>query len=233
MEYKENSNTMFLSKKPIKRLKILTSALIIILILIVLDFLIDLKQEKVITEKEAWLKKLEQQAFYLISTEVRDIWYSNNIEKTNTYKALLRIDNFADEPVYISHPYLKVYIQTGKISWLEVPVQDIKSNENKQVYRVETDGNIDFTKLITINRNIPYNKNLMPRYMHLRLFIIMYILTESGFKKGEVVERRVSTFVYLKPYFVSNEEVRKVIDFGNTKVPIYMPITAFRRWNKK
>ena len=58
----------------------------------------------------------------------------------------------------------------------------------------------------------------------------MYVLPESGFKEGEVAERRSSTHVYLKPYYISDDEIREVIDFGDTKVPAYMPITAFRNW---
>lgn len=177
--------------------------------------------------KEARIKRLEEQAFYMISAEVRDIVYHGN----ENYDAMLRVDNVSDEPVYVSHPEVKAYVQTGSISWTEVPVQDRKSERKEQVYKIEREGRVPYFKVITINRSIPYNQNLMPKYMHVRLYISMYILPESGFKEGEVVERRSSNYIYLKPYYVSDGEIRKVIDFGDTKVPAFMPITAFRNWN--
>ena len=67
--------------------------------------------------------------------------------------------------------------------------------------------------------------------MHIKFVFTMYVLPESGFKEGEVVERKSSSFIYLKPYYVSDAEIREEIDWGKTEVPIYMPITSFRNWD--
>jgi hypothetical protein len=208
----------------------LVTLLGIIIIVVVVDYHIGQKQEAFIKEKEEKIRRLEEQAFYMLSVEIRDIKETEDIESTEKYEALLRIDNVADEPVYISHPYIKAFVQTGEISWTELPVQDKGGSE--QMYKVEEDGQTVFRKMVTISRDIPYNEYLIRKYMHVKFYIIMYVLPESGFKEGEVVERRSSTFVYLKPYYVSEEEIREVIDFGDTEVPTHMPITAFRNWSK-
>ncbi len=202
----------------------------IIVVVLITDFFIGKRQQAIIDERETKIKRLERQAFYMLSAEIRDIKETDNIKKTGRYEALLRIDNVANEPVYISHPHIKAYIQTGEISWSEVPVQDTEPHKTRQVYKIEPESYIFYKKWITVNRSIPYNKNLLPEYMHVRFHISMYVLPESGFKGDDVVERKSTTYVYLKPYFVSDKEIRKAIDFGDTKVPVYIPITAFRIW---
>ena len=190
----------------------------------------DKYKKTIIRERDAKIKRLEKQAFYMLSTDIRDIQETENIETSHKYEALLRIDNVADEPVFISHPYVKAFVQTGKISWTEVPVREKENNNIEQMYKIEEEGQSVFKKIITVSRDLPYNEHLIRKYMHVKFYIVMYVLPESGFKEGEVVERRSSTHVYLKPFYVSNEEIREVIDFGDTKVPVYMPITSFRKW---
>lgn len=210
---------------------IAASFFVIILIIIGVDFYVGEKQEAIIKEKEEKINRLEKQAFYMLSAEIRNIKETDDIESSEAYEALLRIDNVADEPVYISHPYVKAFVQTGKISWTEVPIIDKTGDKKEQMYKIDEEDQLVFRKMVTISRELPYNEYLIRKYMHVKFYIIMYVLPESGFKEGEVVERRSSTHVYLKPYYVSKEEIRKVIDFGNTPVPTYMPITAFRKWN--
>ena len=111
-----------------------------------------------------------------------------------------------------------------------MPVNDKENEKREQIYKVNQEGRMLFKKILTISHNIPYNQYLMPKYMHIRFDISMFVLTESSFKSEEVVERRASTYCYLKPYYISDNEIRKVIDFGDTKVPAYMPITVFRNW---
>jgi hypothetical protein len=203
----------------------------IILIIFLVDYYVGKKQDEIIKAKEAKIERLEEQASYMLSADIRDIQETVDIEMSEKYEVTLRIDNVADEPVYISHPYVKALVQTGKISWTEVSVKD-KKEKNDQVYKIEEEGQSVFRKIVTISRDIPYNEYLIRKYMHIRFYIFMYVLPESGFKEGEVAERRSSTYVYLKPYYISDDEIREVIDFGDTKVPSYMPITAFRNWTE-
>lgn len=200
--------------------------------LLTADFLVGKQEQDIIDAKEARVKKLEEQAFYMLSADIRDIRETEDIEKREIYEAVLRIDNVADESVYVSHPHVKAFVQTGSISWMEVPVADKDEGRKKQVYKIEPrGGSAVYEKLLTISHELPYNQRLMPKYMHVRFHIFLYVMPESGFREGEVVERRGSTFVFLKPYYIGEEEIREVIDFGETKVPTYIPITGFRNWD--
>ena len=195
-----------------------------------LDYYVATKQEAVIAERDAKLERLREQAFYWISAEIRDVREAPDIETSQQYIATVRIDSVADEPIYVSHPYVKAFIQTGETAMTEVPVDEDPVSRVEQVYKV--DGNpLDISKVVTIDRALPYNRNLLKRFMHIKFFISLYVLPESGFKEGEVVERRSSTFVYVKPYYVTDDEILAVHDFQDNKVPVYIPITSFRKWN--
>jgi len=215
----------------IKNKKIVFTIAGLIFVLILTDMYVGRMQEALIREKEEKIKRLEEQAFRLISVDIREITETDRIAETGRYDALIRIDNVGDEPVYFSHPYVKAYIQTGTISWTEVPVEDRTDDKKEQVYKVD-EGTILFRKTLSVPRGLPYNKYLIPKYMHVRFYITMFVIPESGFKEGEVVERKSDSYIYLKPYWISENEIAKVIDFGETRVPTYMPISAFRNWNK-
>jgi len=195
-----------------------------------LDHYVGSRQDAVIEERDAKLERLREQAFYYISAEIRDVRESPDIETSHQYIATIRIDSVADEPIYVSHPYVKAFLQTGETSMTEVPVEEDSNHPTEQIYRVENQS-LDISKVVTIDRALPYNRNLLKRFMHIKFFISLYVLPESGFKEGEVVERRSSTFVYVKPYYVTDEEILAVHDFQDNKVPVYIPITSFRKWN--
>ncbi|MCL5024691.1 MAG: hypothetical protein M1497_15255 [Nitrospirae bacterium] len=203
----------------------------IVLLVIFADLYVGRQQEAIIKEKEARIKRLEEQAFRMVSVDIRDITETGRIAETGRYEAILRVDNVGDEPVYLSHPHVKAYIQTGTISWTEVPVEDKAGEKQEQIYKIEQ-GTLLFRKILTVVRNLPYNRYLIPKYMHVRFYITLFVLPESGFKEEEVVERKSDTYIYLKPYWIAEREIAHAIDFGQTKVPIYMPISAFRNWNQ-
>jgi len=204
----------------------------VIFIVVLLDYYVGIQQERIIREKEARIKDLETKAFYMLSADIRDIKPTPDIGLTEEYEVWLRTDNVSDEPIYISPPVVKAFVQTGTISWTEVPVTDDKNKKEEQVYKIEPEDQSLFKKYIRISRDLPYNEYLIRKYMHVHFYVFMYVVPESGFKEGEVVERRSSSYVYLKPYYLSDQDIRRVIDFGETKVPFYMPITSFRNWNE-
>ena len=210
-----------------KALLLLLGAVIIGL---VIDFYVGEKQEAIIRAREAKIKQLEKQAFYMLSVDVRDIQETKDIRKSWKYTATIRIDNVADEPVYIDYPEVRAFIQVGTISWREIPVADADSGKKEQMYKLNT-GPHRFNRTLTIDPKIPYNRYLIPKYMHIRFLVRMSVLPESGFKEGEIFERKSDTYVYLKPFWISEKEISAVIDFGDTKVPVYIPITGFRNWN--
>jgi len=203
----------------------------IIFAVLLADLYVGRWQETIIREKEAAIKRLEEQAFRMLSIDVRDIIEDVGIARTGRYVATIRIDNVGEEPAYLTHPVVKAYIQTGAISWTEIPITEKTGEKQEQVYRIE-EGHLLFKKVLTVPRSLPYNKYLIPKYMHVRFYITMYVLPESGFKEGEVVERKSDSYVYLKPYWISMQEIARAIDFGETKIPIYMPISAFRNWSQ-
>lgn len=217
----------------IKRKILMVSAVFgIMFIVILIDYYVGIQQERIIKEREARIKDLETKAFYMLSADIRDIKPTPDIELTEEYEVWLRTDNLSDEPIYISPPVVKAFVQTGTISWTEVPVKDDKNKKEEQVYKIEPEDQSLFKKYIRVSRDLPYNEYLIRKYMHVHFYVFMYVVPESGFKEGEVVERRSSSFVYLKPYYLSDQDIRKVIDFGETAVPFYMPITSFWNWSE-
>jgi len=228
MEPKTNSyiRKMLSLLRSRKVLILLSGAVIIVLIV---DYYVAERQEAAIKAREAKIKLLEQQAFYMLSVDVRDIKETGDIWKSWKYAATVRIDNVAEEPVYIDYPEVRAFIQVGAISWMEIPVSDAGLGKKEQMYKLDT-GPHRFHRILTVNPKIPYNRYLIPKYMHIRFIIRMSVLPESGFKEGEVVERKSDTYVYLKPFWISEKEIAEAIDWGDTKIPVYMPITSFRNW---
>jgi hypothetical protein len=212
--------------------KIFVTVAAVIVALLIIDILVGRWQESIIRKKEATIKRLEEQAFRMISVDIRDIAEDGGIAKTGHYAAIIRIDNVGSEPAYLTHPLVRAYIQTGTISWTEVPVAEMAGQKQEQVYKIK-EGHLLFKKTLTVPRSLPYNKYLIPKYMHVRFYITMNVIPESGFKEGEVVERKSDIYVYLKPYWITTQEIAEAIDFGKTKIPVYMPISAFRNWSDK
>ncbi|MGD2080409.1 MAG: hypothetical protein PVJ36_04705, partial [Nitrospirota bacterium] len=79
-----------------RRWKLLISLAGIAAMLLTADFLVGKKEQDIIDAKEARVKKLEEQAFYMLSADIRDIRETEDIEKREIYEAVLRIDNVAD-----------------------------------------------------------------------------------------------------------------------------------------
>ncbi|MGD2080106.1 MAG: hypothetical protein PVJ36_03105, partial [Nitrospirota bacterium] len=93
----------------------------------------------------------------------------------------------------------------------------------EQIYKLET-GQYLFKKRVTIDRDLEYTAYLMPLYMHVRFHISMFVLPESVYKEEEVIERYTDVYIYLKPYFISDKEILKVLTFPDDKVPIQIPM---------
>ncbi|MBA4373386.1 MAG: hypothetical protein C0402_11075 [Thermodesulfovibrio sp.] len=215
----------------LKSRKALAVLLVLILIGAAIDYVVGARQEAIIKDREAKIKALETQAFRMVSVDVRDIEETGDIKQNWQYAVTIRIDNVADEPVYISYPEVRAFMQVGTISWMEVPIAHGRAEKKEQMYKLPS-GTHPFQRILTIDPKTPYNRYLIPKYMHIKFLIRFSVLPESGFKEGEVVERKSETYIYLKPFWITEKEISAVIDFGETKVPVYMPITGFRNWNK-
>lgn len=197
---------------------------------VAIDYFVGARQESIISAREAKIKQLETQAYYMLSVDVRDIRETEDIRKSGRYDVTIRIDNVADEPVYTSYPEVRAFVQVGTISWMEVLVSDAHAEKREQMYKLDN-GPHPFKRILTIDSKIPYNRYLIPKYMHIRFLVRFSVLPESGFREGEIFERKSDSYVYLKPYWITAKEISAVIDFGDTKVPVYMPITGYRNSN--
>ncbi len=221
-------------KKRIKQVFAVLGGLIgLLVILLVIDYGLTMREEAILKDKAERMFKLQKQANYYIAADIRDIVYTPDIENTEKYEMILRIDNVADEPVYVSHPEAQVYMATSKVSWIELPLIEKPDEPVEQMYKVE-ELSIPIKKLFTIDSDIPYLMNdEMGYYMQLKVVIRLNVLPESGFKEGEVVERKAPTFCFVKPYYISREKIRETMEWGKTQVPEYIPVTAWRKWNRQ
>lgn len=191
----------------------------ILLLLFIVDQYIGQKQRSFIQEKEAKRERLEKLAFFMIFPDIHDAMDIKG--ESGMYKAIIKVENVADDPVYTTHPEVRAYVQTGTF-WTEVPVHEIE-DKREQIYKLET-GRYLFEKFITISRDIKYTHYLMPHYMHVRFHISLFVLPESAFKEEEIVERYTDVYIYLKPYFISKELISKELRFPDNKVPVMIPM---------
>ena len=222
------------TKRRVKQVfTVLGSIVALLTVVILIDYGVGQKQDAIVKEKADRMLQLQKQAFYYISADIRDVGYTPDIESTDDYEVIIRIDNVADEPVYVSHPEAQVYMATSKVSWIELPLIEKPGEPVEQMYKVE-EKSIPIKKLFTIDRDIPYlTNNEMGQYIQLKVVIRLNVMPESGFKEGEVVERKAPTFCFVKPYYISREKIREVMEWGETEVPIYLPVTAWRKWDRQ
>jgi hypothetical protein len=105
-----------------------------------------------------------------------------------------------------------------------VPMQDIGAGKNQAPAKPEDKPKHLFKKIIAIPKDIEYTPYLMPLYMHVKFHISFFVLPESAFKEEEVVERYTDVYIYLKPYFITDKEILKVLDFADNIVPKCIPM---------
>jgi hypothetical protein len=204
----------------LRKKKLLASVLGVILLFFIADYLVGLKQAAIIREKEAKKERLEKLAFYLIVPDIED---ARDIkEAPGQYEIVIKIENLADEPVYMTYPQAVAYVQTGTF-WTEVPVREKEHTAEEQVIRIDP-GLHRYRKIITINRSIKYTYYQMFGYMHVRIRISLFVLPESAFKEEEVVDRYSDAYMYLKPYYMTDREIARQVTFPDNKVPVMIPM---------
>jgi hypothetical protein len=184
------------------------------------DYYIGQKQDTIIKERVAKKERLERLAFYMIFPDIEDAWDIPGADEK--YEAVLKIENLADETVYATHPEIRAYVQSG-IYWTEVPIHDMTDEQHEQIYELEK-GVHTYRKIVTINRDIKYTYYQMYGYMHVRFHISMFVVPESVFKEEEVIERVNDVYMYLKPFFISDQDILKQVTFTDNKVPVMIPM---------
>jgi len=184
------------------------------------DYYIGQKQDAIIQERDAKKQRLERLAFYMVFPDIQDVWdISGAPEK---YQAVLKIENLADEPVYTTYPEIRAYVQSGTF-WTEVPVHDNEREEREQIIKLEKGVHL-YNKIVTIERSLKYTYYQMYGYMHVRFYISMFVVPQSVFKEEEVIERVSDTYMYLKPFYISDKEILKQVTFADDKVPVMIPM---------
>lgn len=202
------------NKKP------LAAVLSVLALFLLADYVIGQKQDAIIRERDAKKQRLERLAFQMVFPDVSDAWDIPGAPEK--YEAVLKIENLADEPVYATYPEVTAYVQTGTY-WTEVPIHDKATEQREQVARLEK-GEHFYKKIVTIKREIKHTFYQMYGYMHVRYHISMFVLPQSSFKEEEVIERVNDVYMYLKPYYVSDKEVLKQVNFPDNKVPTMIPM---------
>jgi hypothetical protein len=202
-----------------KRKPILT-VLCILAVLALADYYIGHKQESFIREKEAKKERLEKLAFYMVFPDIQDAWDIKG--SPGKYEAVLKIDNLADEPVYTTYPEIRAYVQSGTF-WTEVPVHEKVKEEREQIIKLDKGQHL-FSKIVTIDRGVKYTHYQMYGYMHVRFHVSMFVVPQSVFKEEEVIERVNDVYIYLKPYYITDEDILKQVTFVDRKVPVMIPM---------
>jgi len=204
----------------LRKKKLVASLLGVVLLFVVADYLVGLKEAAIIREKEAKKERLEKRAFYQIAPDVEDARDIKNAE--GQYEVVIKIENLADEPVYITYPQAVAYVQTGTF-WTEVPVKEGERGAEEQVIRIDPGIHL-YRKIVTISRSIKYTYYQMFGYMHVRIRISLFVLPESAFKEEEVVERDSDAYMYLKPYYITDREIARQVQFPDNKIPTMIPM---------
>jgi hypothetical protein len=201
-------------KKPI------AAVLCIIAAFLLADFLIGQKQDSLIRERDAKRQRLERLAFYMVLPDIQDAWDIHG--SPGEYEAVLKIDNLADEPVYATYPEVRAYVQSGTY-WSELPVHEKEKKEHEQIMKLEKGQHL-YHKIVTIDRGIKYTYYQMYGYMHVRFHISMFVVPQSVFKEEEVIERVNDVYIYLKPFFVTDQDILRQVVFADNKVPVMIPM---------
>jgi hypothetical protein len=184
------------------------------------DYYIGYKQDQIIKEKQEKKERLEKTAFFMIFPDIHDAW---DIKKQpEKYEAVIKIENVSAEPVYVTHPQIRAYVQTGTY-WTEVPTSEREDTKKEQIYKLRP-GKRLYHYVVSIDRKIKYTYYLMYGYMHVRFHISLFVLPESAFKEEEVIERYTDVYVYLKPFYMSDKDILAQVDFADDKVPIVIPM---------
>ncbi len=196
--------------------KIVSAILAVIGLLLLIDYGVGKKQEAILQAIVAKKERLSKMANYMILPDIHDAWDVKG--EPEKYEAVFKIDNVADEAIYVTYPEVKAYVQTS-FYWQEIPVHDPEGVTKTQLAVLET-GQYLYHKIISIDKNIEYTPYQVPHYMHVRFRISVYVLPESVFDEEEVLERYTDVYVYLKPFFINDEMILKEMQWQDNKVPI-------------
>ncbi|MBZ0155072.1 MAG: hypothetical protein K8I29_02520 [Alphaproteobacteria bacterium] len=180
-----------------------------------LDYAVGYKQNRLLHEKAAMKKKMEQLAWYTLRAEVKRVEYIKD-----KYRITIRYENaFPEEALYFMTPQLRCFIQVGTL-WKEVPLlPPERGGGESAVTRLDGEKNIDMLVEVPF-RNF---EEVLPGYMHVRINSMSYIASDA-LSKEDIVEKNEDFYIYLKPYYARDDEMLKKYTFTNNEVPVFIPM---------
>ncbi len=198
-----------------KMFKIAAVIASVLLALFLLDYYVGYQQNKLLAEKAAQKKKIEQLAWYSLRGEVKEVSYVGH-----RYRIVLKFENaFPEEEMYIMLPQVRCLVQVGTF-WKEVPVHD-PENRKPDTGVIKLEGVRFIEKLI----EVPFRnyEEVLPGYMHVRLNAVSYV-SSNAVSKEDIVEKNEDFYIYLRPYYADLAKMAKKYTFTHNEVPIFIPM---------
>ena len=198
-----------------KMFKIAAVIASVLLALFLLDYYVGYQQNKLLAEKAAQKKKIEQLAWYSLRGEVKEVSYVGH-----RYRIVLKFENaFPEEEMYIMVPQVRCLVQVGTF-WKEVPVHDIE-NGKPDTGVIKLEGVRLIEKLI----EVPFRnyEEVLPGYMHVRLNTVSFV-SSNAVSKDDIVEKNEDFYIYLRPYYADLAKMAKKYTFTHNAVPIFIPM---------
>ncbi len=198
-----------------KKYKLITVIALVLLSLFGLDYCVGYKQNRLLEEKAAQKKKIEQLAWYSLRGEVKSVSYAGH-----RYRIALKFENaFPEDEMYIMLPQIRCLVQVGTL-WKEVPVHD-PENGKADTGVIKLEGIRIIEKLI----EVPFRnyEQVLPGYMHVRLNTVSYV-SSNAVTKDDIVEKNEDFYIYLRPYDADLRKMVKNYTFTHNEVPIFIPM---------
>lgn len=198
-----------------KRYKIAAVIASVLIALFLLDYYIGYQQNRLLAEKAAQKKKIEQLAWYSLRGEVKEVSYSGH-----QYRIALKFENaFPEEEMYIMLPQVRCLVQVGTL-WKEVPVHD-PGDKSTDTGVIRLEGVKIIEKLI----EVPFKnyEQVLPGYMHVRLNTVSYV-SSNAVSKDDIVEKNEDFYIYLRPYDADLGNMSKKYTFTHNDIPIFIPM---------
>lgn len=188
---------------------------LVLVTLFAVDYYVGYKQNKLLEERAAKKKKIEQLAWYSLRAEVKEVSYIGH-----RYRVVLQFENaFPEEEMYIMLPQIRCLVQVGTL-WKEVPVNDLDA-KRPETGVIKLEGKKLVEKLI----EVPFKnyEQVLPGYIHVRLNSVSYVSSDA-ISRDDIVEKNEDFYIYLRPYDADLGKMAKKYTFTNNEIPIFIPM---------
>lgn len=198
-----------------KKYKIAAMVALFLLSLFILDYYVGYQQNRLLAEKAAQKKKIEQLAWYSLRGEVNKVSYEGH-----RYRIAIKFENaFPEEEMYIMLPQVRCLVQVGTL-WKEVPVHepDMKGSDTGVI-------KLEGVKIIERLIEVPFKnyEEVLPGYIHVRLNTVSYV-SSNAVSRDDIMEKNEDFYIYLRPYDADLSKMKKQYTFTHNEIPIFIPM---------